>query len=170
MLINSLWHSDAIKRQGTQWILLQVMACCPTAPSHYLNHCWLLITNRFCSIHLRTISCVLMNLIRNMCSEITPWWRHQLKTFSALLAICAGNSPVTVNSPHKGQWRGALMFSSICAWIDGWENSREAGDLRRYRAHYDVTVMLWNYFHISQGPVTWSCPRWNFAHAYSHRA
>ena len=38
------------------------------------------------------------------------WWRHQMETFSALLAICAGNSPVPVNSPHKGLWRGALMF------------------------------------------------------------
>ena len=46
-----------------------------------------------------------------------------------------------VNSPHKGQWRGALMFSLICVWINGWVNNREAGDLRRYRAHYDITVM-----------------------------
>ena len=43
---------------------------------------------------------------------------------------------------HKGQWRGALMFSVICVWINGWENNREAGDLRRYRAHYDVIVMM----------------------------
>ena len=46
-----------------------------------------------------------------------------------------------VNSPHKGQWRGALMFSLICAWINGWVNNREAVDLRRHRAHYGVTVM-----------------------------
>ena len=46
-----------------------------------------------------------------------------------------------MNSPHKGQWRGALVFSLICVWINGWVNNREAGDLRRYRAHYDVTVM-----------------------------
>ena len=47
-----------------------------------------------------------------------------------------------VNSPHKGQWRAALMFSLICVWINGWVNNRgEAGDLRRYRAHFDVTVM-----------------------------
>ena len=39
-----------------------------------------------------------------------------------------------VNSPHKGQWRGALMFSSICVWINDWENNRGAGDLRRYHA------------------------------------
>ena len=64
-----------------------------------------------------------------------------METFSALLAICAGNSPVPVNSPHKGQWRGALMFSLICARINGWVNNGEAGDLRRRRAHYDVIVM-----------------------------
>ena len=46
-----------------------------------------------------------------------------------------------VNSPHKGQWRGALMFSLICARINGWVNNGEAGDSRRYLAHYDVIVM-----------------------------
>ena len=45
---------------------------------------------------------------------------------------------------HKGQWRGALMFSLICAWINVWVNNREAGDLRRQRAHYNVIVM-WRY-------------------------
>ena len=35
-----------------------------------------------------------------------------------------------VNSPHKGQWRGALVFSLICVWINGWVNNREAGNLR----------------------------------------
>ena len=34
------------------------------------------------------------------------------------------------------------MFSLICAWISGWVNNREAGDLKRYRAHYDVIVMV----------------------------
>ena len=47
-----------------------------------------------------------------------------------------------VNSPHKGQWRGALMFSLICAWINGSVNNRKAGDLRSYCAHYDVIVIL----------------------------
>ena len=65
-----------------------------------------------------------------------------METFSALLALCAGNSPVPVNSPHKGQWRRALMFSLIYAWIHDWVNNREAGDLRRQRGHYDVIVML----------------------------
>ena len=70
------------------------------------------------------------------------WWRHQMETFSALLAIVRGIHRSPVNSPHKGQWRGALMFSLICVWINAWVNNREAGDLRRYRAHYDVIVMM----------------------------
>ena len=74
------------------------------------------------------------------------WWRHQMETFSALVAICAGNSPV--NSTHKGQWLGALMFILICAQINGWVSNRNAGDLRRYRPHYDVTVMI-------KGSVRW---------------
>ena len=68
------------------------------------------------------------------------WWRRQLEIFSALLALCAGNSPV--NSPHKGQWRGALMFPLICTLINGWRNDREVGDLRRCGAHHDVTVLV----------------------------
>ena len=45
-------------------------------------------------------------------------------------------------SPVNSQWRGALMFSMICVWINGWVNNGEAGDLICHRAHYDVTVMI----------------------------
>ena len=79
--------------------------------------------------------------------------------------LCAGSSPVTttpvikwkhfprywpfvrgiprspVNSPHKSQCCGALMFSLICVWINGWVNNDEAGYLRRHRTRYDVIVM-----------------------------
>ena len=47
----------------------------------------------------------------------------------------------SVNSPYKGQWREALMFSLICAWTKCWANNRDAGGLKRHRAHYDVTVV-----------------------------
>ena len=43
-----------------------------------------------------------------------------------------------LNSPHKGQWRGALIISLICAFTNVWANN-----LRRHRAHYDVTV-IWS--------------------------
>ena len=63
-------------------------------------------------------------------------WKHFLRYWPFVRGI---NRP-PVNSP-QGQWRGALIFSVICVWINGWVNNREAGDLRRYRAHYDVIVM-----------------------------
>ena len=93
------------------------------------------------SVHVHAFSVV--KPVQRMIS-ITPitWWRHQMETFSALLALCVRNSLVPVNSPHKGQWRGALMFSLICAWINGWVNNREAGDLRLHHGHYDVNVMI----------------------------
>ena len=64
-------------------------------------------------------------------------WKHFPRYWSFVWGI--HRSPV--NSPHKGQWRGALMFSLMCAWINGWVNNREAGDLRHHRAHYNVIVM-----------------------------
>ena len=69
------------------------------------------------------------------------WWRHQMETFPRYWPYVRGINRSPVNSPHKGQWRGALMFSLICVWINGWVNNREAGDLGRQRVHYDVTVM-----------------------------
>ena len=46
-----------------------------------------------------------------------------------------------VNFSHKGQWRGALMVSLICAWTNSWANNEDASGLRRHHADYDVTVM-----------------------------
>ena len=101
-----------------------------------------------------------------MSRVLITWWRRQMETFSALLAICAWKSPVMVNSPHKGQWRGALMFSLILAWINGWVNNREAGDLRHHQAYYDVTVMnreiipgghSWNYWPVTLSSLSTDC-------------
>ena len=64
-------------------------------------------------------------------------WKH----FPRYWPFVRGIHRSPVNSPRKGQWRGTLMFSLICVWINGWVNNREAGDLRHYRTHYDVTVV-----------------------------
>ena len=69
------------------------------------------------------------------CQHEFTWWRHQMETFSFVRGI--HRSPV--NSPHKGQWRGALMFSLISAWINCWVNNRE---LVIWDAHSDVTIMV----------------------------
>ena len=68
--------------------------------------------------------------------EYFPRHMHTMMTSSN------GNiSASPVNSRHKGQWCGAFMFSLICAWINGWVNNLQAGDLKRHWAHYDATVM-----------------------------
>ena len=73
------------------------------------------------------------------------WWRHddviKWRHFPRYWPFVRGIHRSPVNSPHKGQWRGALMFSLICARINRWTNNRKAGDLRRCRSHCDVIVM-----------------------------
>ena len=87
-------------------------------------------------------------------------WKH----FPRNWPFVRGIHRSLVNSSHKGQWRGALMFSLICVWINGWVNNREAGDLRRYRAHHDVTAMnRWGKFRqmsadlFDKHSCTWVC-------------
>ena len=63
------------------------------------------------------------------------------KHFSCYWPFLKGIYRWPVDSTHKGKWRGALMFSLICAWTNGWANNRDAGDLRGHGAHFDVTVM-----------------------------
>ena len=64
-------------------------------------------------------------------------WKH----FPRYWTFVRGIQRSTVNFPHKGQWRGVLMFTLICARINGWVNNCDAGDLRRNRSHYDVIAM-----------------------------
>ena len=85
-------------------------------------------------------------------------WKH----FPRYWPFVRGIHRPPVNSPHKGQWRGALMFSLICVSINDWVNNRDAGDLRRYRAHYDDTVMSWIFasnipINIVFGPIYLLC-------------
>ena len=68
------------------------------------------------------------------------WWRHQMETFSALLAICAGNSPVTGEFPaQRPVTRSFDVFFDLR--LNKRLNNHKVSDLRRYHAHYNVTVM-----------------------------
>ena len=82
---------------------------------------------------------------RKVTEYLTHMWKHddviKWKHFRRHWPFVRGSHRSPVNSLHKGQWRGALMFSLVCAWINGWANDREASDLKRHLAHYDVTVM-----------------------------
>ena len=79
--------------------------------------------------------CVVMSGVLH--DDVIKW-----KYFTRHWPFVRGIHRSPVNYPHKGQWRRALMSSLIGACINGWVNNRGADDLRRHRAHYDVTVML----------------------------
>ena len=65
-------------------------------------------------------------------------WKH----FPRYWPFVRGIHRSPANYPHKGQWHGVVMLSLVCAWIHGWVNNRDAGDLGRHLAHYDIIVML----------------------------
>ena len=70
-----------------------------------------------------------------------------------VLAICAGNSPVPGEFPAHRPVTGSLMISLIYVWMNGWVNTGEAGDMRRYRAHYDVIVMHFTALGLMDSPI-----------------
>ena len=97
------------------------------------------------------------------------WWHHQMETFSRYWPFVQGIHRSPVNSPHKNQWCGALIFSLICTCINGWAIDREAGDLRRYRTNFDVPVMYWPFvLGIHRSPVNSQCKcQWHEALVFS---
>ena len=99
--------------------------------------------------------------VSEACHDDVIKWKHFPRNWPFVREI--HRSPV--NFPHKGQWRGALMFSLIYAWINDWVNNREAGDLRRQHGHYDVIVMLlW----ISGTGARWNVViRWHYLRTLS---
>ena len=63
-------------------------------------------------------------------------WNH----FPRYWPFVRGIHRSPVDSPHKGQWHRALMFSLTCILTNGWANNRDTSGVRRHRAHYDLTV------------------------------
>ena len=117
---------------GAKWPLVQVMAT-----THYLNQCWSSLPTHICGTRAGWVDILPDADILYVHDDVIKW-KHFPRYWSSVRGI--HRSPV--NSPHKGQWRGALMFSLICTWIKAWANNGEAGDLRSHRAHDEVTVMV----------------------------
>ena len=103
-----------------------------------------------CAVRMQCNYCTFPSVVMALLLNVIIWlyglnkhddvikWKH----FPRYWPFVRGIHRSPVNSPHKGQWRGALMFTLICARINGWVNNHEAGDLRRHHAHYDVIVMF----------------------------
>ena len=91
-------------------------------PAHGMN-CFNSIVLVYCDMNILDMWCLALVRLHSIIvkrADFCAWWRHQMETFSALLALYAGISPVTGELPSQSQWRGALMFSFICAWTNGW--------------------------------------------------
>ena len=108
-------------RINTEYIYIDIYIACISADSYWMGYKEHMtgVTMNYYWIHDDVI------------------WKH----FPRYWPFVGGIHRSPVNSPHKGQWRGALVFSMICAWINGQVNNREAGDLRRHPTHYGVIVM-----------------------------
>ena len=87
-----------------------------------------------------------VTFLRVVYGDLHTWWRHKWKHFPRYWPFVQGIHRSPINSPLIGQWRGALVYSLIRAWINRWVNNHEAGDLRRHRAYYDVIVINLCYF------------------------
>ena len=135
----------------TYWVLKKITeACNPKQSSKFVRGYGVLhsMLRNLMSLFIKIISlynpinifATPTSLPQYFChSHITsePKWKH----FPRYWPFEWGIHWSPVNSPHKGQWCGALMFSLIFPWINSRINKREAGDLRCHRAHYDITVM-----------------------------
>ena len=82
------------------------------------------------------------------CHDDVIKWKH----FPRYWPFVRGIHRSPVNFPHKGQWRGALVFSLICVWINGWVNQSWgwwfetlSRPLRRY---CNVHRMVWGQLQI----------------------
>ena len=87
---------------------------------------------------LDCLTCSVNKKRKHRCHGDIIKWKHFLHYWRFVQWIHW--SPV--NSPNKDQWRGALIFSLICAWINDRINNRETDDLKPRHAHYDVIVMF----------------------------
>ena len=111
------------------------------------NTQWIYHNNVFAIIHLSRLL-LPTDFLWEYRNELVAMWLPcvhddviKRKHFPHNWSFVGGIHRSSVNSPHNGQWRGALMFSLICAWTNDWVNNGKACDLRCHRAHYDVIVM-----------------------------
>ena len=108
----------------------------PTYNMYFVYH--VLVFIQCCRIHQSCFHPMIRQYIMT-----SSKWKHFPQSWPFVREVHL--SPV--DSHHRGQWRGVLVFFLICFWTNGWVRNRDTCDLRRHRAHYEVTVMI-NICHI----------------------
>ena len=123
-------------------------------------------TNHFSKLMIRSYINILHDIKSSAAHDDVIKWKY----FPRYWPFVRGIHRSPVNSLHKGQRRGALVFTLIYAWINGWVNNREAGDWRRYRANHDVIVIylsIWTEIRdVCCRYVGENCLYWNWTELY----
>ena len=122
------WHTCLQHTEGgTKWPLF----CRRHIRIHFLNDS--------CCISIQiSLECVPKDPIKYAIIDLDRDYPNQWRS-SLLIMMTSSNGNIfcvtgplwgksarwlPVDSPHKGQWRGALMLSLICAWTNAWANTR----------------------------------------------
>ena len=138
--------------------LVQVITWCLQRTSHYLSQCWprsmspygitvpqwvniRVVQENSCFGCYRYLKAISWHPVKQTLYVIRDTFPMMTSSNGNIFRVTGNLCGSPVNYPHKGQWRGALMFSLICVWINGWVNNHKAGDLKCYCAHYGVIVM-----------------------------
>ena len=120
LLLNSLWPDDAIWRYGTRSTLDQVMACCLMAPSHYVNQCWLIISE-VPLLHLRALSLddvkIQINKIRLKIAVLK--WHLVIPGANELISNSVWTEHQKRYLPKPVKWH----HSVLCFWARGYRVS-----------------------------------------------
>ena len=115
------------------------MAWCRQTRSHNLSQCWPESLSPYDVTRPQWVKDQLKNNFLSMrfsppreqrpSDDIDSWHFMKWKHFPHYLPFVRGIHWSPTDSPHKGQWCGALMFSLMCVWTNDWANNRDAGDL-----------------------------------------
>ena len=84
-------------------------------------------------------------------------WKH----FPCYWPFVRGIHRSLVISLYKDQCRWASMFFFICTWINRWVNNREAGDLRRHRAHFNDVIIVMEVSSAIFKSIIWSATKYS---------
>ena len=138
---NLYWNNLLARSVQGFWVVMCQLLCGPLG--------LLFMASNLCKAPPTSHKCIMKHQIRphvnehSLCHQCLGWhddvikWKHFLRYWPFMWGIHW--SPV--NFTHKGQWHEVLMFSLISAWINGWVNNHEAGDLRCHCAHHNIIVM-----------------------------
>ena len=154
--VNSLWPSDAKWQQGSRSTLVQVMACCLMAPSHYLNQCWLIISkvqwhSSECNFTRDTSAISHWNKLENYLSKIlfkSPRNQWVKRHFSSWTLPNRGNHTIT-----PVPWRISLL---------AWHRSHDSliSDNQAICMLYGTCCLHLGWYKPSSSPQQWY-PSWS---------